>query len=83
MLAPARRRGAQAGKPPGTEGRMDGCMCVYGCMFVFSFSVYALMDGGMDVCMNTAYELGDDACWHQLGVAALRQENPPGTRRDL
>ena len=25
--------------------------------------------------MNTAYEIGDDECWHRLGMEALRQGN--------
>lgn len=35
----------------------------------------ALACGNIEVAMNTAYEMGDDGCWHQLGVEALRQGN--------
>ena len=35
----------------------------------------ALACGNIEVAMNTAYEIGDDRCWHQLGVEALRQGN--------
>ena len=29
----------------------------------------------LEVAMNTAYEIGDDECWHRLGMEALRQGN--------
>ena len=35
----------------------------------------ALACGNIEVAMHTANELNDDACWHQLGVEALRQGN--------
>ena len=35
----------------------------------------ALACGNIEVAMNTAYEMGDDLCWHRLGTEALRQGN--------
>jgi len=35
----------------------------------------ALACGNIEIAMNTAYEMGDDASWHQLGIEALRQGN--------
>jgi|GEM_PF-2881040 coatomer protein complex subunit alpha (xenin) len=35
----------------------------------------ALACGNIEVAMNTAYEIGDDECWHRLGMEALRQGN--------
>ena len=35
----------------------------------------ALACGNIEVAMNTANELNDLDCWHQLGVEALRQGN--------
>ena len=33
------------------------------------------------MAMNTAYEMGDDQCWHRLGVEALRQGTRPTSRQ--
>lgn len=35
----------------------------------------ALACGNIEIAMNTAYEMGDDVSWHQLGIEALRQGN--------
>ncbi|CAK4134204.1 unnamed protein product [Aphanomyces euteiches] len=35
----------------------------------------AISCGNLEVALNSAYELDDTNCWHQLGVEALRQGN--------
>lgn len=35
----------------------------------------AISCGNLEVALNSAYELDDSKCWHQLGVEALRQGN--------
>ncbi|KDO30127.1 hypothetical protein SPRG_19862 [Saprolegnia parasitica CBS 223.65] len=35
----------------------------------------AISCGNLEVALNSAYELDDANCWHQLGVEALRQGN--------
>lgn len=35
----------------------------------------ALACGNIEIAMNTAYEIGDNKCWHRLGLEALRQGN--------
>ncbi|RHY21982.1 hypothetical protein DYB25_003707 [Aphanomyces astaci] len=35
----------------------------------------AISCGNLEVALNSAYELDDAKCWHQLGVEALRQGN--------
>lgn len=35
----------------------------------------AIACGNLEVALNSAYELDDAQCWHQLGVEALRQGN--------
>lgn len=35
----------------------------------------AISCGNLEVALNSAYELDDSQCWHQLGVEALRQGN--------
>lgn len=54
------------------------CLCVIVCVFFVNVQTkfrLALACGNIDVAMQTADKLPDDAIWHQLGTEALRQGN--------